>query len=81
MIELLGSYTDSTASQAKDDAQKCIVASIADPKTFLFDHLLSLKPVKLLDGHLIYEVGYSLLVCLNYTFPSFIGKTLFNYAH
>lgn len=57
MIELLGSYTESTASQAKDDAHKCVVASIADPNTFLLDHLLTLKPVKLLEGDKIYEVS------------------------
>lgn len=57
MIELLDSYTESTASQAQDDARKCIISSIADPKTFLLDHLLTLKPVKLLEGKKIYEVS------------------------
>ena len=56
MIELLDSYTESTASQARDDARKCVVSSIADPNTFLLDHLLTLKPVKLLEGDKIYEV-------------------------
>lgn len=57
MIELLGSYTESTASQARDDAQKCIISAISDPNTFLMDHLLTLKPVKLLEGEKIYEVS------------------------
>lgn len=57
MIELLGSYTESTASQAKHDAQRCIVSAIADPNTYLMDHLLTLKPVKQLEGEKIYEVG------------------------
>lgn len=57
MIELLGSYTESTASQAKDDACKCILTSLADPKSFLLDHLLTLKPVKSLEGEKIYEVS------------------------
>ena len=61
MIELLDSYTESTASQARDDAHKCVVSSIADPNTFLLDHLLTLKPVKLLEGEKIYEVCYYVL--------------------
>merc|ERR1712110_1389644 len=32
---------NSSADQAgKEEAQRCIVASLADPNTFLFDHLL-----------------------------------------
>lgn len=57
MIELLGSYTESTASQARDDAQRCIISAIADPNTYLMDHLLTLKPVKQLEGEKIYEVS------------------------
>lgn len=56
MLELLGTYTESTASQAKDDAQKCIVSTLADPNTFLMDHLLALKPVQMLEGDKIHEV-------------------------
>merc|ERR1711874_43966 len=37
-------------------AGRCIVASLADPNTFLFDHLLSLKPVKFLEGELIHDL-------------------------
>lgn len=57
MIELLGSYTESTASQAKDDARKCLMTSLADPNTFLLDHLLTLKPVKSLEGEKIHDVS------------------------
>ena len=32
------------------------MATLADPKTFLFDHLLSLKPVKCLAGELIHDL-------------------------
>merc|ERR1719308_340928 len=56
MIELLGTYTTENASQAREEAQRCIVASLADPNTFLFDHLLSLKPVKFLAGELIHDL-------------------------
>jgi translation initiation factor 3 subunit M len=56
MIELLGTYTTENASQAKEEAQRCIVASMADPHTFLMDHLLTLKPVKALEGQPIHQL-------------------------
>jgi len=56
MIELLGTYTTETASQAKEEAQRCIIASLADPNTFLLDHLLQLTPVKCLEGQLIHQL-------------------------
>merc|ERR1719175_138948 len=56
MIELLGTYTEENASQARDDAHKCIVTCLADSNTFLMDHLLSLKPVKFLEGELIHDL-------------------------
>lgn len=56
MIELLGTYTEENASQARDDAHKCIVTCLGDPNTFLMDHLLSLKPVKFLEGELIHDL-------------------------
>lgn len=56
MIELLGTYTEENASQARTDAQKCIVSSLADPTTFLMDNLLALKPVKILEGELIHDL-------------------------
>lgn len=56
MVELLGTYTEDNASQARDDAHRCIVASLGDPNTFLLDHLLTLKPVKFLEGELIHDL-------------------------
>lgn len=46
MVELLSTYTMENASQAREEAQRCIVASLADSNTFLLDHLLTLQPVK-----------------------------------
>lgn len=56
MVDLLGTYTTENASQAREEAQRCIIASLADPNTFLFDHLLSLKPVSFLSGELIHDL-------------------------
>ncbi|KAJ0179263.1 hypothetical protein K1T71_004975 [Dendrolimus kikuchii] len=56
MIELLGTYTEDNASYARDDAIKCIATALADPNTFLLDPLLALKPVRFLDGELIYDL-------------------------
>merc|ERR1719492_387076 len=56
MVELLGTFTTENASEAREEAGRCIVASLADPNTFLFDHLLSLKPVKFLEGELIHDL-------------------------
>lgn len=56
MIELLGTYTDENASYAREDAIKCIATALADPNTFLMDPLLSLKPVRFLEGELIYDL-------------------------
>jgi len=56
MIELLGTYTTENASQAREDAHRCIIASLADPNTYIMDHLLTLKPVKFLEGELIHDL-------------------------
>uniref|UniRef100_A0A8C9SNU4 Eukaryotic translation initiation factor 3 subunit M n=1 Tax=Scleropages formosus TaxID=113540 RepID=A0A8C9SNU4_SCLFO len=56
MVELLGSYTEDNASQARVDAHRCIVSALKDPDTFLFDHLLILKPVCFLEGELIHDL-------------------------
>lgn len=56
MVGLLGTYTDENASQAREEAQRCIVASLADPQTFLLDRLLQLTPVKFLEGELIHDL-------------------------
>lgn len=36
---------------------RCIVRALKDPNTFLFDHLLTLKPVRFLEGELIHDVS------------------------
>ncbi|KAG9352103.1 hypothetical protein JZ751_020516 [Albula glossodonta] len=70
MVELLGSYTEDNASQARVDAHRrstfvsgdlpkksrCIVRALKDPNSFLFDHLLALKPVRFLEGELIHDL-------------------------
>jgi len=56
MIELLGTYTAENASHAREDAIRCIVSALADPSTFLLDPLLSLKPVRFLEGELIHDL-------------------------
>jgi len=56
MIELLRNYTADDGKQAKDDAKRCIVSAIADPKTFLFEPLLSLAPVISLQNTPLYEL-------------------------
>lgn len=56
MIELLSTYTAENASQAREDAQSCILAALADPNTFLLHPLLTLKPVNFLKGELIHDL-------------------------
>ncbi|KAJ8023927.1 Eukaryotic translation initiation factor 3 subunit M [Holothuria leucospilota] len=56
MVELLGTYTEDNASQARDEAHRCIVNALADPNVYLFDHLLTLRPVKFLEGERIHEL-------------------------
>lgn len=56
MVELLGTYTAENASQAREDAIRCIIAALADPNTFLLDPLLALKPVRFLEGELIHDL-------------------------
>merc|ERR1719326_1175120 len=52
----MGTYTTENASQAREEAQRCIIASLADPNTFLLDHILQLKPVKFLEGEPIHQL-------------------------
>ena len=56
MIELLATYTEENAANAREDANKCVVNFISDPNTFLMDHLLTLKPVKILEGEPIHDL-------------------------
>ena len=70
MVELLASYTEETANQARSDAEKCIVSSLMDPNTFLLDHLLALKPVKILEGELIHAL---LTIFVNDKLPAYLA--------
>ena len=56
MMALLGTYSDETASNAIGDARKCVIAAIRDPKEFLLEPLLHLKPVSCLKGEIIYSL-------------------------
>lgn len=70
MVELLGTYTTENASQAREDAQRCIMAALADPNAFLLDPLLALKPVRFLEGELIHDL-----------LTVFVSEKLQNYIH
>uniref|UniRef100_A0A3Q3E5X0 Eukaryotic translation initiation factor 3 subunit M n=1 Tax=Labrus bergylta TaxID=56723 RepID=A0A3Q3E5X0_9LABR len=39
-----------------DCKKRCIVRALKDPNTFLIDHLLTLKPVRFLEGELIHDL-------------------------
>lgn len=69
MVELLGTYTAENASAAREDAQRCILAALADPNTFLLDPLLALKPVRFLEGELIHDL---LLVFVQEKLPAYL---------
>ncbi|XP_014668026.1 PREDICTED: eukaryotic translation initiation factor 3 subunit M-like [Priapulus caudatus] len=56
MIEMLSTYTEDNASQARSEAHRCIVSCIADPNVLIMDNLLALKPVKFLEGELIHDL-------------------------
>ena len=57
MLEILGTYDDKSASEAKDDALQCILHCINKPDVYVMDHLLQLKPVIALEGQPILRVG------------------------
>lgn len=69
MVELLGTYTAENASAAREDAQHCILAALADPNTFLLDPLLALKPVRFLEGELIHDL---LLIFVQEKLPAYM---------
>ncbi|KAJ8664492.1 hypothetical protein QAD02_006154 [Eretmocerus hayati] len=56
MVELLATYTFENASAAREDAQRCILAALADLNKILLDPLLALKPVRFLEGELIHDL-------------------------
>jgi hypothetical protein len=57
MIELLRTYPEESAGEAKDDATNCIVSFIDRPNVWIMDHLLELGPVRSLKEELIYQVN------------------------
>ena len=59
MVELLRTYTEDNAAQAKDDARTCIVKCLARPNLLIMDHLLGLRPVEALKGDPVHEVQYA----------------------
>ncbi|XP_012269868.1 eukaryotic translation initiation factor 3 subunit M [Athalia rosae] len=69
MVALLGTYTAESASAPREDAQRCILAALADPNTFLLDPLLALKPVRFLEGELIHDL---LLVFVQEKLPAYL---------
>ena len=53
---LMGSYADDKVLKAREkeaaeDARISVRQAIADPRVFVMDHLLQLKPVQLLQNH------------------------------
>lgn len=56
MIELLGTYSEDSDAQAKEDAVSCIKSFIDRPDVWIMDHLLVLGPVKSLKGELMHQL-------------------------
>lgn len=56
MRELLSSFTEDTAGEARQDAHRCVVAAVREPSTFVLDDLLHLKPVKALEGSSVHAL-------------------------
>jgi len=68
MYELLSSYSGEKANEARDDSIRCVAAELKNPDVYLFDHLISLKPVDRLKGTKMYEL-----------LDIFVHKTLTDY--
>lgn len=56
MLELLSTFTEESAGEAKVDAENCIHDFISRPDVFMMDNLLSLKPVQALDGSVWHQL-------------------------
>ena len=54
--ELLLTYTEEDASEAKTYAEELIVMVVSDPSSFVFDDVLNLAPVKMLENQPIHNV-------------------------
>lgn len=57
LVSLLSMYTNPNSQQAQEDAKKCIVDSIKEPKTYLFDRLLLVPAVQVLKNDALYRVS------------------------
>ena len=64
MLELLATYDEKSASEAKEDAEQCILNFISKPDVFIMDHLLQLRPVSALEGQPLHQVSKILLIYL-----------------
>eukprot|EP00794_Sanderia_malayensis_P018189 gene18189-20003_t len=56
MLEILSTYDEKSAADAKDDALRCILHCINKPDVYIMDHLLALKPVAALEGQPIHKL-------------------------
>jgi len=56
ILKLLSTYDESSATQAKEDAEKCVLDFIGKQDVFIMDHLLKLKPVEILAGQPIHKL-------------------------
>lgn len=54
--ELLLTYTEADAGEAKGYAEKLILLVVSDPTYFVFDEILELEPVKTLENEKIHNV-------------------------
>ena len=64
MLELLRSYDDSNLAESNEDAKTCVVDALKNPESYLFDHLLALKPITNLRGDWLYDVSTAIF-CYN----------------
>jgi len=56
MLELLSTFNEESATEAKVDAENCIRDFITRPDVFMMDNLLGLKPVEALTGTPWYQL-------------------------
>ncbi|XP_065185388.1 eukaryotic translation initiation factor 3 subunit M-like isoform X2 [Sycon ciliatum] len=69
LVLLLSMYTNPGTAQAREDAKKCILDSIREPKTYLFDRLLRLPAVQQMKDDALFKL---LNIFVSGTFSDFI---------
>ena len=81
MVELLKTYSTENAAEAKEDAERCVIVALGDPSTYLFDHLLPLKPILALEGtklhrmlRIFVEGSYHDYMIFNQEDPDYVEK-------